>query len=109
MRIGGETMAALEAHGFFEQERLRLETRPLEGLIFQDENGQPYKAYLDTAPLQRLLKAAGIEDHHTPHDLRHTCATIIATTGGNILHASAQLRHADASVTLQVYSHLFPI
>ena len=43
-----------------------------------------------------------------PHDLRHTCASLLIAKGENIKVVSAQLRHAKVSTTLDVYGHLYP-
>ncbi len=43
----------------------------------------------------------------TPHDLRHTCASIAISSGVNVLALSRMLGHQSAKVTLDVYSDLF--
>lgn len=43
----------------------------------------------------------------TPHDLRHTCASIAISSGMNVLALARMLGHADPSVTLRVYADLF--
>ena len=43
----------------------------------------------------------------TPHDLRHTCASLAVSAGANVLALAGMLGHKDASVTLRVYSDLF--
>ena len=50
---------------------------------------------------------AGI-GHVRPHDLRHTCASLLIAKGENIKVISAQLRHARVSTTLDTYGHLYP-
>jgi integrase len=42
----------------------------------------------------------------TPHDLRHTCASLAVSAGANVLALARMLGHKDASVTLRVYSDL---
>ena len=41
------------------------------------------------------------------HDLRHACASLLISRGLSPVEAAAQLGHANSSVTLQVYSHMF--
>jgi integrase len=53
-----------------------------------------------------VLKACGIADRRF-HDLRHTCATLLIREGASVKQVQRQLRHANASVTLDTYSHLF--
>lgn len=43
----------------------------------------------------------------TPHDLRHTCASLAISANVNVLVLARMLGHADASVTLRVYADLF--
>lgn len=43
----------------------------------------------------------------TPHDLRHTCASIAISAGVNVLALARMLGHRDAAVTLRVYADLF--
>ena len=42
------------------------------------------------------------------HDLRHTCASLLLAAGVGIKHVQAQLGHASAKMTLDVYGHLMP-
>lgn len=43
----------------------------------------------------------------TPHDLRHTCASLVVSGGGNVLALARMLGHKDASMTLNTYADLF--
>ncbi len=43
----------------------------------------------------------------TPHDLRHTCASLAISSGVNVLALARMLGHSDPSVTLRVYADLF--
>lgn len=43
----------------------------------------------------------------TPHDLRHTCASIAISYGVNVMALARMLGHGDPSVTLRVYADLF--
>jgi integrase len=43
----------------------------------------------------------------TPHDLRHTAASLAVSAGGNVLALARMLGHEDPSVTLRVYADLF--
>jgi integrase len=42
------------------------------------------------------------------HDLRHAAASIMIHAGWNINQVSRQLGHANATMTLNVYAHLWP-
>jgi hypothetical protein len=43
----------------------------------------------------------------TPHDLRHSCASIAISSGVNVLALSRMLGHTSAKVTLDTYADLF--
>lgn len=43
----------------------------------------------------------------TPHDLRHTCASLAVSAGVNVLALQRMLGHKSAKVTLDTYSDLF--
>lgn len=56
------------------------------------------------------LKACGLYDEANPrtvHDLRHTFASLAVKAGANVKALQNALGHANASMTLDVYSHLF--
>ncbi|OSC30692.1 site-specific integrase [Mycobacterium vulneris] len=54
----------------------------------------------------RAVRAAGVQSV-TPHDLRHTCASLAVSAGVNVLALARMLGHKDPSVTLRVYADLF--
>ena len=43
----------------------------------------------------------------TPHDLRHTCASLAVSAGVNVLALQRMLGHTSAQVTLDTYADLF--
>lgn len=55
----------------------------------------------------RAVARSGIEPTTTAHSLRHTCASLTVSAGGNVLALARMLGHKDASVTLRVYADLF--
>jgi integrase len=44
----------------------------------------------------------------TPHDLRHTAASLAIKSGANVKAVQQMLGHASAAMTLEVYAGLFP-
>lgn len=42
------------------------------------------------------------------HDFRHTCASLLVAQNRNVFEVSRFLGHSDPSVTLRIYTHLFP-
>jgi len=43
----------------------------------------------------------------TPHELRHTCASLAVSVGANVKAVQLMLGHASAAITLDVYADLF--
>ena len=54
----------------------------------------------------RAVKAAGVQPI-TPHDLRHSCASLAVSAGVNVLALQRMLGHTSAAMTLDTYSDLF--
>ncbi len=52
------------------------------------------------------VKRAGVRKI-TPHDLRHTAASLAVSAGANVLALQRMLGHKSAKVTLDVYADLF--
>ncbi len=44
----------------------------------------------------------------TPHQLRHTCASLAIQAGANVKVLQTLLGHKTATLTLDRYGHLFP-
>lgn len=57
------------------------------------------------------VKAAQVEDTDfprvTPHDLRHTAASLAISSGANVKAVQRMLGHASAAMTLDTYADLF--
>ena len=49
----------------------------------------------------------GLEGLH-PHALRHTAASLAIPSGANIKVVQQMLGHKSATMTLELYGHLFP-
>ena len=43
----------------------------------------------------------------TPHDLRHTAASLAVAAGANVKAVQKMLGHASAAMTLDIYADLF--
>jgi len=52
------------------------------------------------------VKSSGVQEL-TPHDLRHTAASLAIAAGANVKAVQRMLGHASAAMTLDVYSGLF--
>lgn len=55
----------------------------------------------------QAVRKAGIP-RVTPHELRHTAASLAISAGANVKAVQAMLGHKSAAMTLDVYSGLFP-
>lgn len=56
-----------------------------------------------TKHMKKFMKRVGLPDM-SPHDLRHTCASIMLQSGADIKSVQDMLGHADASTTLNFYA-----
>lgn len=78
-----------------------------EDLVFPGPNG----AYLPRPKsnggwFAGAVKRAGVQTI-TPHDLRHTAASLAVSAGVNVLALARMLGHTSAKVTLDTYADLF--
>lgn len=59
------------------------------------------------ASVKRAQKVDPTFPRVTPHDLRHTAASLAVSAGANVKAVQRMLGHASAAMTLDVYSDLF--
>ena len=55
-----------------------------------------------TRRMKRFVRSVGLPDY-SPHDLRHTCASLLLSSGADIKSVQEILGHADARTTLNYY------
>ena len=55
-----------------------------------------------TRRVKRFMRLHGLPDM-SPHDLRHTCATLLLSNGADMKSVQEILGHANASTTLNFY------
>ena len=86
----------------------RCEGRSAADLLFPARHGGYLKrpSYDSTGWFNRAVERAEVQTI-TPHDLRHTCASLSVSSGANVLAVSRMLGHKDPSVTLRIYADLF--
>jgi hypothetical protein len=58
---------------------------------------------------KRVLKAAGLALHHSPHDLRHTFASLLLQQGESIQYVQRMLGHASITPTVDTYGKWLPM
>ncbi len=76
-------------------------------LLFQSRRG----GYLTEGEVRWVFDPAAIavgQAGLTPHELRHTCASLAIAAGANVKVLQTLLGHKTATLTLDRYGHLFP-
>ncbi|WP_435589783.1 tyrosine-type recombinase/integrase [Micromonospora aurantiaca (nom. illeg.)] len=82
--------------------------RRLARFIFADDAGQPlHRNRFNEDVWGPARRAAGLPEA-TQHDLRHCYASLLIRAGLSPTVVAKLLGHADASMTLRVYAHLWP-
>jgi integrase len=76
-------------------------------LVFTTWRGKPLRNLnFRRDVFDKAAADAGL-DGLTPHELRHTAASLAVSAGANVKAVQAMLGHASAAMTLDVYSGLF--
>jgi integrase len=83
--------------------------KPPEALVFGGEKaGAPMRSRtFQRAVFDRAAEAVGL-DGLTPHALRHTAASLAIAAGADVKVVQQMLGHKSATMTLDLYGHLFP-
>jgi Phage integrase family len=58
---------------------------------------------------KRVLKAAALPLHHSPHSLRHTFASLLLQQGEAIQYVQRMLGHASITLTVDTYGKWLPM
>jgi len=87
---------------------VRCEGKTGADLLFPARGGGYLKrpSYDETGWFNGAVERAAVQTV-TPHDLRHTCASLAVSAGANVLAVSRMLGHKDPSITLKTYADLF--
>lgn len=100
--VPGELTTALSAHiareGLTEPDEQLFRT-PLGRLWQRNNAGEEWR---------RIREAVGLPDEVTLHTLRHTFASNLIASGCDVVTVQRALGHAQPSITLNTYSHLWP-
>ncbi|MGH3496186.1 MAG: tyrosine-type recombinase/integrase [Nocardioidaceae bacterium] len=83
--------------------------RPTDALVFSGEKaGAPMRSRtFQRAVFDKAAAALGL-DGLTPHALRHTAASLAIAAGADVKVVQQMLGHKSATMTLDLYGHLFP-
>ncbi|MFF9625393.1 tyrosine-type recombinase/integrase [Streptomyces griseosporeus] len=84
--------------------------RKADDLLFTAPEGGPLRyANFRSRVFDPAVKEAGLAGLGiTPHKLRHTAASLAIAAGADVKVVQLMLGHKDASMTLNIYGHLFP-
>ncbi|HAT1242517.1 TPA: site-specific integrase [Corynebacterium striatum] len=97
--VGPATVEVLE-------EQLRRVPRGPDETVFCTKAGKALSSSSVSSQFRKLARAAGVDT--TFHGLRHFYASVLIESGASVVMVQRALGHASASMTLDVYSHLFP-
>jgi integrase len=87
--------------------------KALEDLVFTSPEGavlrvSTWRPRVFNPVVKRLMKRIPDFPTVTPHDLRHTAASLAISAGANVKAVQTMLGHASAVLTLDTYADLFP-
>lgn len=100
--LSDDVVSFLAAH------RLRSEFSGDEEPIFASRNGTPLThRNVTRRGFEAARDTAGLPGRLTFHDLRHAAASRLIAAGLSHVAVASVLGHADSSITLRVYAHLF--
>lgn len=116
---GGPTLGPVKNHekrsvpllaSVAEELRPLVDARGPGDLVFVGPSGGrlPYTTFRQTV-FDPAVKAAGLDGLDiTPHKLRHTAASLAIAAGADVKVVQLMLGHKSATMTLDVYGHLWP-
>jgi len=76
-----------------------------EDFVFTTPVGTPFDPSNFRIAFDRALNTAGI-GHWTPHELRHTAASMMIASGVTLKEVSDAIGHSSIAITADVYGHL---
>jgi integrase len=71
-----------------------------------DDGGHLRTPHAESGWFTKAVAASGVP-RVTPHDLRHTAASLAVSAGANVKAVQRMLGHASAAMTLDIYADLF--
>jgi len=82
--------------------------RPDTDELFVHAGGDTWSAQYYSTVIRRGVKAAGLPEGTTSHDLRHHYASVLLMAGESVVAVAERLGHQNASLVLSTYGHLMP-
>ena len=77
--------------------------------VFCTEVGTPFDESRVRKVFSKILKAAGLPPHFSPHCLRHTFASLLLQQGESPAYVQRQLGHASIQLTVDTYGKWLPM
>ena len=77
--------------------------------MFCDSTGRPLSPRTVEDAFKRVLKAAGLPPHFSPHSLRHSFASLLLQQGESPVYVQRQLGHASITLTVDLYGRWLPM
>ena len=77
--------------------------------VFCSDAGTPVDGSRVRKAFARVLKAAGLPPHFTPHCLRHTFASLLLQQSESPAYVQRQLGHASIKLTVDTYGKWLPM
>src|SRR5206468_410167 len=77
--------------------------------VFCTTLGTPLSPSRIGPAFKRILKAAGLPTYHSPHNLRHTLASLLLQQGESPAYVQRQLGHASIQLTVDTYGKWLPM
>jgi integrase len=82
------------------------EGRGRDDLLFPGDGGYLKRPHARSGWFDKAVTASGVP-RATPHDLRHTAASLAVSAGANVKAVQKMLGHASAAMTLDIDADLF--
>jgi integrase len=77
--------------------------------VFCTQVGTPYDVAFVQRAFKRVVKAAKLSPHFTPHFLRHTYASLMLQAGESPVYVQRQLGHSSIKMTVDTYGRWLPM
>ncbi len=77
--------------------------------VFPNTHGEPMDPKRVRQVFGRVLRAAGLRGHFSPHSLRHTYASLLLQHGESPAYVQRQLGHASIKLTVDTYGRWLPM
>jgi integrase len=84
-----------------------LHTRTTDGWLLPGDDGRHLRRPHPESGWFAKAVAESKVPRTTPHDLRHTAASLAVSAGANVKAVQKMLGHASAAMTLDIYADLF--